>query len=129
MNDKKIIQKYINNFRRRISPYLKPGIGLSCEIHPAELGGGAILEFTIGPELKNEDEYEDLSASANAALSYIPQKAFGGNLNGFKFIGTNLIMEGDRIILIKDDSPSQWDDRAAEKDVQKILHPPTPREK
>lgn len=33
------IQAYINNFRRRIAPFLRPGIGLHCNIYPALSGG------------------------------------------------------------------------------------------
>lgn len=120
MKDKKTIQTYVNNFRRRLSPYLKPGIGLSCNVHPAE-EGGAILEFSFGPSLENDDDYQVASTTVSGALASIPQHAFGGNLEGFNFAGTNVIMEKDRIIFIKDDSPSEWSDAAAEKDVSKIL--------
>jgi hypothetical protein len=120
MKDKKTIQTYVNNFRRRLSPYLKPGIGLVSNIHPAD-EGGAIIEFSIGPSIENDDNYQVTTTTVSGALSTIPQHAFGGNLDGFKFSGTNLIMEPNRIILIKDDSPSEWSDEAAKTDVSKIL--------
>ncbi len=124
MKNKKKIQTYVNNFRRRLSPHLKPGIGLSCNVHPAE-EGGAILEFFLGTALENDDEYQVTSATVSGALASIPQHAFGGNLKNFKFSGTNVIMEKDRIIFIKDDSASVWSDDAAEKDVLKILPKPS----
>jgi len=124
MKDKKTIQTYVNNFRRRITPYLKPGIGLLCEINPAD-EGGAILEFSFAPSIENDDKYKTMSPSVSGALASIPQHAFGGNLEGFKFAGTNVIMEKDRIIFIKDDSPSEWSDDAAQKDVSKILSNPS----
>lgn len=124
MKDKKTIQTYVNNFRRRLSSHLKPGIGLMCNIHPAE-EGGAILEFSLGPSIENDDRYQETSSTANTALSSISQNAFGGNLEGFKFSGTNVIMEDGRIILIKDDSPSEWSDAAAKNDVFKILPKPS----
>lgn len=124
MKDKKTIQTYVNNFRRRLSSHLKPGIGLTCDIHPAE-EGGAILEFSLGPSIENDDRYQETSATVSTALSSIPQHAFGGNLEGFKFSGTNVVMEKDRIILIKDDSPSEWSDSAAEDDIFKILPKPS----
>ena len=120
MKDKKTIQTYVNNFRRRLSPHFKPGIGLLCKVHPADKGG-AILEFSFGPSLENDDTYQEVSTTVSGALASIPQNAFGGNLEGFRFAGTNVIMEKDRIIFIKDDSPSEWSDDAAEKDVSKIL--------
>jgi len=127
MNDRKKIQNYINNFRRKIAAYLRPGIGLSCNVHPTETDG-AILEFIIGDELQNDDSYKNVTPTINDALSTIEQRAFGGNLDGFKFSGTNLIMEENRIIFIKDDSSSEWTDIAAQNDVLKLL-PKTERSK
>ncbi len=124
MKDKKTIQTYVNNFRRRLSPHLKPGVGVSCSVHPAE-EGGAILEFSLGPSIENTDKYQEISTTVSGALTSIPQNAFGGNLAGFRFAGTNVIMEKDRIIFIKDDSPSEWGDDAAEKDILSILSKPS----
>ena len=123
MTDKKTIQKYINNFRRRLTPFLKPEIGLSCNIFPAETGG-AILEFTIAPEIENDDIYKEVSPSLGRALSNIEQRAFGGNLDGFSFGGTNVILEGNRIIFIKDNSLKEWSDNAAQNDVSRLLAKP-----
>lgn len=120
MTERTLIQNYINNFRRRIARFLKPGIGLVCNIYQAN-SGGAILEFLIGPGIKNDDIYKEASPTLGSALSNIEQHAFGGNLNGFVFGGTNLIMEGNRIVLIKDGNASEWSDEAAETDLSKIL--------
>ena len=124
MKDKKTIQTYVNNFRRRLSPHLKPGVGVSCSVHPAE-EGGAILEFSLGPSIEHTDKYQEISTTVSGALASIPQHAFGGNLEGFRFAGTNVIMEKDRIIFIKDDSPSEWGDDATEKDILSILPKPS----
>ncbi len=89
-------------------------------IYPAK-SGGAILEFTIGPRLKNDDVYHEVSPTLGKALSKIKQHAFGGNLDGFIFKGTNVILEDNRIIFIKDDSPSEWTDKAAAHDLERVL--------
>ncbi len=123
MTEKKVIQKFINNFRRRIAQFLKPGIGLACNIYPAETGG-AILEFTAGSEIENDDIYKELSPSLGSALRNIKQKAFGGNLDGFNFRGTNVILEGNRIILIKDNSIEEWSDNTAQNDVTRVIPKP-----
>ena len=123
MKNKQTIQEYINNFRRRLAPYMRPGIGLACTVFPAN-SQGAILEFKIGPGISNTDEFRPESETVNEALTEIGQQAFGGNLSGFKFSGTNIIMEVNRIILIKgEDDPSQWNDSAADADVKRILPP------
>lgn len=118
--EKKKYQSYINNFRRRLAVYLKPGIGLTCNVYPSEDGGG-ILEFVIGDAAENDDVYKKQSKSLGSALSKIEQQAFGGNLEGFNFGGTNTIIEKNRIILIKESDPKEWSDSAAKKDVEKLI--------
>ena len=115
------IQAYVNNFRRHIAAFLKPDIGLVCKVHPAQ-NAGAILEFEFGSELENDDEYFPAEETVNAALKNIKQNLVGGNLDGFKFGGTNISMEPNRIILIKgDDSDSLWNNKGAKKDVDRIV--------
>jgi hypothetical protein len=120
MKSKETIQAYINNFRRRIARFLKPGVGIACGVYPAE-SGGAILEFALGPGIENDDLYKDVSPTVGAALAQINQRAFGGNLGGFTFAGTNVILEDNRIIFIKDDSPDEWSDQAAQQDVARLV--------
>ncbi len=124
MNDKKTIQLYINNFRRHLSQFLKPNIGLTCRVYPAR-EAGAILEFTIGPGVINDDEFLSVFPTVNVALSQIKQNAFGGDLKGFRFKGTNVITDGNRIIIIKGgDSKQEWSDKGAYLDAKKVLFPP-----
>lgn len=123
MNNHKIIQEYINNFRRHIAPFLRPSVGLACNVFPAT-ESGAILEFSIGPGIANTDRFHPSSQNVNTALTGISQRAFGGNLAGFRFGGTNVVMEDNRIILIKgEDDPDQWNDDAASADLKRILPP------
>ncbi len=123
MKNNQTIQQYINNFRRHLAPHMKPGVGLACTVFPAT-SEGAILEFKIGPEIVNTDEFRPESKTVNEALANIPQRAFGGNLSGFRFAGTNVVMEDNRIVLIKgEDDPNQWNDSAAGADVKRILPP------
>jgi hypothetical protein len=121
MHDYNTIQSYVNNFRRHISPYLKPGIGLSFKIYPAQ-EGGAVLEVSIGQNIPSEDQFKSVATSANAALRDVPQKMVAGNIDAIKFGGTNISMEPNRIVLIKgEDDPALWNDQAAKNDVEKII--------
>ena len=113
-------QKYINNFRREFTLYLKPGVGLSCNIYPSN-DGGAILEFSIGEAYENDDDYKEISKSLGLALANIEQHAFGGNLEGFSFGGTNTILERNRVIYIKESNPKEWSESAAKKDVKSLI--------
>lgn len=123
MKEKKVIQAYINNFRRKFTQYLKPDIGLACKIYPAEKNG-AIIEFNIGPNIENDDTYVTISGSVQSALESIKQNAFGGELDGFVFRGTNAIIDSNRIIFIKDDSEQEWNTFAVEKDIASIINLP-----
>jgi hypothetical protein len=118
--DKKKFQSYINNFRRRLAQFLKPRIGLACNIYPSS-DGGAILEFLIGEATENDDNYKEISSSLGRALSNIEQNAFGGNVEGFNFGGTNTILEPNRIIFIKEANPKEWSDSSAQKDVEGLV--------
>ena len=121
MQHTQTIQNYINNFRRHLSPYLNPGIGLACKVFPAE-SEGAILEFSIGADISNEDQYMTTDKSVNEALKKIEQRMFGGNLDAIRLAGTNISMESNRILLIKgEDKISEWNDKAAGNDVKRIL--------
>lgn len=113
-------QSYINNFRKFLSAYIKPGLGVKCLVRPAR-EGGAVLIFELGEYEGNQDLYKMPALSLGKALSRVNQHAFGGSLEGFKFKGTNIIMEENGIIIIKDDDPKQWTEEAAKSDVKKIV--------
>ena len=124
MQDQKTLQRYVNDFRRHLAPLLRPSIGVSCVVYPAR-GIGALIEFTIGPEIANEDMFRPVVDTVNDALSMVKQNAFGGELKGFIFRGTNVIGEGNRVILLKgEDAPEFWDDKAALEDVKRIFMRP-----
>jgi hypothetical protein len=116
-----LIQQYVNNFRRRFSRFLKPGVGMGCRVLMTD-HSGAIVEFAMGSDLANTDRYEPVSHSMALALGQIQQRAFVGNLDGYVFKGTNTILEPNRIIFIKEENPSEWSDSAAERDVSQVLN-------
>lgn len=120
MTEKKIIQRYINNFRRKIVSKLRPGIGVMCLVRPVE-AGGAVLEFRFARNGENDDRYRPKVKSLSKALSTVQQRAFGGNLEAFKFSGTNLILEPDRIIIIKDGNPNEWSENQASNDADRVF--------
>lgn len=114
------IKKYIINFRRRISGYLLQDMAMKCDVYPIS-SGGAVLVFTVSKDVETYNDYKDMSENAGLVLEKIEQNAFGGNLAGITFSGTNLITNKNMIIIIKDENSSEWSDEAAEKDVNKIL--------
>jgi hypothetical protein len=121
MHDHERLQGYVNNFRRHLSGHLRPGVGMSSQIHPAR-GEGAILELSLGAGTTNQDQFAEATDTVNQALHHVPQRLVGGNLDGVRFGGTNISLEPQRIVIIKgDDSDDEWNDMAARRDVQKIL--------
>jgi len=121
MDDKANIQEYINNFRRHISTFLKPGIGLACTVYPVR-DEGAVIEIHIGPNIKNEDSFKSTESTVNDILKVIPQRIVGGNLDAIKFSGTNISMEPNRILIIKGENEHDlWSDKGAKNDVAKII--------
>jgi len=119
--NKKQYQKYINNFRRNFTQFLRPGIGLSCHVYPSRDGGG-ILEFTMGESVENDDIYKEESSTLGEALGNIKQNAFTGDFGGITFGGTNTILEPNRIIYIKDSNKKEWNEKAAHTDVLNLLN-------
>ena len=121
MNNLMTLQEYINNFRRHITPYLKPGVGLTCVSTPA-FGQGAVVEFKMAPQVKNEDYFNQAKGTVNDIIKGIPQKLVGGNIDAVRFSGTNISMEPDRIIIIKgEDDPNLYNDKGAKEDVERIV--------
>ena len=120
MLERSILQGYVNNFRRHIGRFLKPGIGIRCDVYPVGTGG-AVVAFHFGPAEENDDTIHPASQNVAQALGHVPQRAFGGDLSGVTFKGTNTVLEPERVIFIKDDSSPQWRDSAAKLDVQRVV--------
>lgn len=123
MNNQKLLKKYTNSFVTSIQQNIKKGYSVSANIHPAR-GKGAIIEFEIKENRKSEIEVRPTVATVNKTLSSIKQNMIVGNIEGVTFAGTNLYMEGNRIVIIKgDDDNNSWNNRAAEDDVKKVISP------
>jgi len=119
--DKEKIQLYLNNFRRFLSPYLRKDFNFRTIIYPSD--DGAIIELKFQKLAPVKDEFRKTEKTINDSLKRLNQQAFGGNLDGFNFSGTNYILEEGKIILIKDKNNSEWNIEQAKKDVDKLLHP------
>jgi len=129
MKNEEVIQGYINNFRREFSNYLKPGIGMVFRVIPV-VNEGAILEVDLKPNVKNADIYMEPEQTVNKALGNIKQSAFGGNLEGFRFGGTNTILEPNKIIFIKgEDDQNIWDANAVKNDIKTLVNTISPPDK
>jgi len=113
MKEKNTIDQYTSVFLELLKKKVKTGIGVKCVIYPAEKDG-AVLEISLTPEIKDEVEYRPISDTVNDALQYVEQNLISGNLSNVKFSGTNISMQGNKIILIKgEDTAKEWGENAA----------------
>jgi hypothetical protein len=119
--DRDIIQNYINNFRRNISKYLKKNIGLKLTVYQYNKGVVLSIEFAINGQ--NKDEFRSESPNIVEAFKRSNIKSFGEISSNMEFGGTNLLMEANRIFIVKDLNNSEWTDVQANNDVEKILTP------
>lgn len=122
--DKDLIQKYVNDFRRKLTPHLKPNIGIEIDIYNCGMEGAVLIVFfrpggkSIDNEIGGFDRISDV-------LKSIEQNFIGGNLQGFQFKGTNMMMDSNRIILIKESNFYEWSDQKLKEDIDKIIKPPS----
>lgn len=123
MENQEKLKKYTNSFIDALSPYLKKGFQISATIHPAS-GEGAVIEFEIHEGKRSDITIVSTVPRINDTLEKIDQRMIGGNIQGVTFRGTNLYMDGKRIVIIKgEDEHSVWSNQAASEDVGRAMSP------
>lgn len=115
------LKKYAELFKRNLAKFLSPGISISTVIYPVEQEG-AVFEFLLNREGLGYEKVERPRKTVGTVLSEIPQRMIGGNLDSVRFGGTNLYLEGNRILVIKgEDTPSAWNGNAIISDVERVV--------
>lgn len=115
------LKKYVELFKKNIEDFLAPNISIKTTIFPVEKEG-AVFEFLFNTEGNEKETLMDASSTVGAVLSSIPQRLVAGNLENVSFGGTNIYMEGNRLLLIKgEDSPTQWNGVAVQEDVRRVV--------
>lgn len=115
------LKKYSELFNRNIERYLSPGISVQTVIHPVEQDG-AVFEFLLNKNGVSSSRLEPPRKSIGNVLSEIPQRMIGGNLEGVRFSGTSLYLEGNRIVVIKgEDDKNSWSGNAVIQDVERVV--------
>lgn len=115
------LNKYVELFKRNIQNFLAPGVQISSVAYPVEKEG-AVFEFILSTDGNTIDRVEKVRPSVGNVLSEIPQRMVAGNLEGIRFGGTNLYLEGNRILVIKgENKPSEWTGNAVINDVQRVV--------
>lgn len=115
------LKKYTELFKKNINRYLAPGIEIKTTIYPVE-ANGAVFEFFFNKNNDTTETTDKIRPTIGKVLSDIPQRMVGGNIENVKFGGTNLYLEGNRILIIKgEDDPSAWSGNAVMEDVQRVV--------
>ncbi|HIF9428552.1 hypothetical protein NGM67_09815 [Photobacterium damselae] len=115
------LSKYIELFKRNISNYLAPHVTIKTVVHPVS-GNGAVFEFFLNQENNSEIIWSSVRPTIGKVLTEIPQNMIGGNIENVNFGGTNLYLEGNRIVVIKgEDSTTEWSGATVINDVQRVV--------
>lgn len=114
------IQNYINNFRTSISRFLKENVGLKAIVYP--YSNGAVLIFEPGINTSNNDEYKKEALTINDAL--MKTNLFEREILNLSisFSGTYRLPVPNKLIILKDDSESEWTAAKSERDVMDFIH-------
>lgn len=122
VNKKEQLKKYAVKFANELRPRLRSDVQADMVIYPAS-GQGAIVEVKLIRGVRrnaNSVHFETEAPSVNYVLKKIPQRFVGGNIDGVQFAGTNISLEGNRILLIKGDD-QHWSESDALADLSRVL--------
>lgn len=111
---------YISKFQEEISKYIRPAAGVEIQLYDSNDGGGVIKATLNGSGYRRSSIAGNFS-KLNEAVTSSGQRAFGGDLSNVNFTGTNTIVDGNTIFLIKSPSSTEWSAKKAIKDVEGIV--------
>ena len=123
MNNQKHLKKYTNSVIVELSKYLRKGMKIKAKIYPVT-SEGALIELVINENNQSNIEISSTVPRVNDALNKVDQNLISGNIQGVTFKGTNLYMDGKRILIIKgEDTHNEWSNAAVQKDIKRIVSP------
>ena len=122
MKDIKKIERYAERIKSKLHSNVQTGVGIDISVYPAEEKGG-VIEIKLNKNTNDTFHLEDPKRSVNDVMRAIPQRLVGGDLSGVSFDGTNISMEGNRILFVKGND-NEWDVSSADTDLSRIFNPP-----
>lgn len=121
MTNKESKSKYIHKFKKELSRYIKSNAGVEIQLYDSKDGGG-VIKATLNGSGSRRSSIAGNYAKLGEAVASSGQRAFGGDLTRIKFEGTNTIVDGNTIFLIKSPSSEEWSTKKASQDVEGIVH-------
>jgi hypothetical protein len=119
--DRQEIQNYINNFRRLFSRFLKPDVGIQSTVYPYDKG--SVIVYELGLNLQNKDDLRSSSKEITEALKRTNLFENEKGEQNHSFVGTNILLIKNKIVVIKDDNSKEWTEEKAQLDIEKIIQP------
>ena len=116
--DEIIIRRYLNNFRREISPLLKSGVGMHIQAYNYK--DGCVIIAQLGIDINAEDKIQP-SLNLNDALLKTDLFDLSSIPDNTTIHKGQFFLSRDKIILLKNDNPADWNDSAVRQDVKHIL--------
>lgn len=116
--DEAIIRRYLNNFRREISPLLKSGVGMHIQAY--NYSAGCVIVAQLGIDINAEDTIQP-SQNLTDALSKTDLFDLSNLQDNTTIHKSQFFLSRDKIILLKNDNPTDWDDSSVRQDVKHIL--------
>lgn len=116
--DEAIIRRYLNNFRREISPLLKSGVGMHIQAYKYDTG--CVIVAQLGIDINAEDTIQP-SQNLNDALSKTDLFDLSSIPDNTTIHKGQFFLSRDKIILLKSDNPADWNDSAVRQDLKHIL--------
>lgn len=115
--EKEIINRYLINFRRLFSPFLKKDVSMNISAFPYD--DGAIMVVGLAYNSSNNTIFvEDSKTMADAMEK---TNLFDSPEQASPIISTKIIIQNTKVVVIKGDDDSLWTDKAAKNDVDNIL--------
>lgn len=113
-------KNYFDEFKKIHRLILNPKFHYKVKVFVSKEQGSLIF-FSFEEGIDEFISYEIIDKKIGTVLYKIPQqRAFGGNLEGITFGGTNIIRGGNHLIFIKgDNTKNAWTTQEAVKDAQK----------
>ena len=116
--DEAIIRRYLNNFRREISPLLKSGVGMHIQAY--NYNAGCVIVARLGIDI-NADDIIQPSQNLKHALAETDLFDLSNLPDNTTIHKSQFFLSRDKIIVLKNDNPTDWDDRSVRQDVKHIL--------
>ena len=113
-----MIRRYLNNFRREISPLLKSGVGMHIQAY--NYNAGCVIVARLGIDINAEDTIQP-SQNLTDALSKTDLFDMSSLPDNTTIHKSQFFLSRDKIILLKNDNPADWNDSAVRQDVRHIL--------